>query len=342
MSKFEVGLEAPGIGSIRVVTRIIAIPHPDGYYNPQYQIVGATPEDTAKLCRIKDVQAFLDHSAPGTPTNAEALADALGGIAVSQGAVEGLPEGGQLNADDEKLGPQARRAITDTINRCKATLQERTPDMPSNDGRFTATEPFQSGVFGEAGVTPVAVRPNDPFSPSPPFVTRNVAAPRVYIFVARKRWPDGRRKRRRLVEECGSQVSQYQSIFGAWAFPSWHCAGWSEPTRASGRRTARIPGECHRHIANVCIARPRTGPPAPWQQRYYRLVERSCRQCRRGQPASWTWGTEASRAEQRAGAANAAAVRPRPAGNVAASRRLRSARRRFARQAPGIAAQSSG
>lgn len=77
--KFEVHLEAPGIGEVTVLAKIIAIPH-GSYYDPQYQIVGATPEDAAKLCQIKDVQAFLDYSKPGAlSSNAEHLTDALGG-----------------------------------------------------------------------------------------------------------------------------------------------------------------------------------------------------------------------------------------------------------------------
>ena len=52
----EVELSAPGIGNIKLVVTITAIPQSGGYYSPQYQIVGATPEDATKLCRIKDVQ----------------------------------------------------------------------------------------------------------------------------------------------------------------------------------------------------------------------------------------------------------------------------------------------
>lgn len=148
---------------------------PNGFYEPQYQIVGKTPEDTAKLCQIKDVRAFLDYSAPGArSSNAEGLADALGGIAVSDGAVEGLPKGAQLNVDDDNLGPQARQAITDTISRCKATRRDdRAPDAPANGDR-PVPELIQPGAFGGAVVAPTAAGPNDPASLPPAFGTRNL------------------------------------------------------------------------------------------------------------------------------------------------------------------------
>jgi len=33
-NEFEVHLEAPGIGAITVLAKIVAIPQPNGYYNP--------------------------------------------------------------------------------------------------------------------------------------------------------------------------------------------------------------------------------------------------------------------------------------------------------------------
>ena len=106
----EVELNAPGIGKIKLIVTITATPH-GGYYDPQYQIVGATPEDVAKLCRIKDVQAFLDtDNEPGAPvSNAQRLADKLEGMATTKN-VEGLPQGAELNAPDDRLGTEARQA----------------------------------------------------------------------------------------------------------------------------------------------------------------------------------------------------------------------------------------
>jgi hypothetical protein len=82
-------------------------------------------------------------------------------------------------------------------------------------------------------------------------------------------------------------------------------------------------------------------PVQHWQPRLG-LVERSCRRCRCNQPAKWIWRAQHAHAGQRPVTTHTACVRPWPAGNVAAIRRLRSARRRLARHAPGIGAQPSG
>ena len=79
-------LTGPGnIGDINVVVTIVAVPGPSGaYYNLEYKIAGATPEDAAKLCAIKDIDGFLNTKVSGLPpgvdiTNADYLKDKFGG-----------------------------------------------------------------------------------------------------------------------------------------------------------------------------------------------------------------------------------------------------------------------